>query len=362
VPYIAAAGELKTKPTQHSVQKLREIGIQPDILLCRTEHQLTKEVKKKIALFCNVAADAVFEARDVSCIYELPMRFYAEGVDDKVAELLNIWSRAPRLDKWEKLVEVIQSPQHSVTVGIVGKYVHLIESYKSLNEALVHGGVANHARVILKHIDSEQIDAQSCAEKLAGLDGILVPGGFGHRGIEGKICAIHHAREKGVPFFGICLGMQMAVVEFARYQAGLQDASSTEFNPETSHPVIHLMEEQRGIDQKGGTMRLGAYPCRLREGTQAAAIYRTQEISERHRHRFEFNNAFRETLEAKGMVLSGLSPDGNLVEMIELPASQHPYFVACQFHPEFKSRPTAPHPLFSAFIRAALAHQQHSRA
>jgi CTP synthase len=356
VPYIAAAGELKTKPTQHSVQKLREIGIQPDILLCRTEHPLGKELKKKIALFCNVAADAVFEARDVASIYELPIRFYEEGVDEKIAELLNIWSRAPRLERWERLQETIRAPERTVTVGIVGKYVDLIESYKSLNEALVHGGIANRARVVLRHIDSEPLDAASCETALAGLDAILVPGGFGNRGTEGKICAITHARERRLPFFGICLGMQLAVVEFARNVAGMRGANSTEFNAETPYPVIDLMEAQRDVAQKGGTMRLGAYPCRLRDGTRSAAVYRALEISERHRHRYEFINSFREPFEAKGLALAGLSPDGKLVEMIELP--DHPYFVGCQFHPEFKSRPTQPHPLFSAFIGAAIAQQE----
>jgi CTP synthase len=360
VPYIAAAGELKTKPTQHSVQKLREIGIQPDILLCRTEHELGKELKKKIALFCNVAPDAVFEARDVASIYELPSKFYEEGVDEKIAELLNIWSRAPRLEKWERLGETIRSPERTVTIGIVGKYVDLIESYKSLNEALVHGGVANRARVVLQHIDSEEIDPSSCEARLGALDAILVPGGFGNRGTEGKICAIQYARERGVPFFGICLGMQMAVAEFARNVAGMKGANSTEFEPSSPYPVIHLMESQRSLSAKGGTMRLGAYPCRLKEGTRAAAIYKATEISERHRHRYEFNNAFRGALEQKGLVLSGLSPDGELVEMVELPA--HPYFVACQFHPEFKSRPTQPHPLFTAFVRAAVTRQDGSRS
>jgi CTP synthase len=356
VPYIAAAGELKTKPTQHSVQKLREIGIQPDILLCRTEHELGKDLKKKIALFCNVAADAVFEARDVSSVYELPIRFYEEGVDEKIAELLNIWSRAPRLERWERLVETIHSPDRTVTIGIVGKYVDLIESYKSLNEALVHGGIANRSRVVLQYLDSEEIDRASCEARLGALDAILVPGGFGNRGTEGKICAIQYARERGVPFFGICLGMQMAVVEFARNVAGMKGASSTEFEPESPYPVIHLMEAQRELASKGGTMRLGAYPCRLVEGTRSAAIYKSTEISERHRHRYELNNAFRGALEAKGMVLSGVSPDGQLVEMVEL--QDHPYFVACQFHPEFKSRPTQPHPLFTAFVRAAVARQE----
>jgi len=356
VPYIRAAGELKTKPTQHSVMKLREIGIQPEILLCRTEHPLTAEVKRKIALFSNVARDAVFEARDVASVYELPLRFYEEGVDEKIAELLNIWSRAPRLQQWERLAEVIGSPQHHVRIGIVGKYVELVESYKSLNEALVHGGIANQTRVELLYIDSEEVAAQGTEKLLAGLDAILVPGGFGGRGVEGKIAAVRHARQQGVPFFGICLGMQMAVVEFARNVAGLEGANSTEFVPDCPHPVIDLMQEQRSVETKGGTMRLGAYPCRLVEGSRAARAYGKLEISERHRHRYEFNNRYREQLEAKGLVLSGLSPDGNLVEMVEV--RDHPYFVACQFHPEFKSRPIDPHPLFTRFVAAARDCQQ----
>jgi CTP synthase len=358
VPYMSAAGELKTKPTQHSVMKLREIGIQPEVLLCRTEHLLAKEAKKKIALFCNVAEGAVFEARDVSSVYELPIRFYEEGVDEKIAELLNIWSRAPRLEKWERLVEVIRAPEHTVTIGIVGKYVNLVESYKSLNEALIHGGVANHARVVLKHIDSEPITPHNAETHLATLDAILVPGGFGGRGTEGKIAAIQFARERRIPFFGICLGMQMAVAEFARNVTGLEGANSTEFDTATAHPVIHLMEEQKNVAGKGGTMRLGAYPCRLVEGTRAAQAYGCLEISERHRHRYEFNNAFRDRLKEKGLILSGMSPDGELVEMIEF--KEHPYFVACQFHPEFKSRPTVPHPLFTSFVEAALKNNKHA--
>ena len=356
VPYIAAAGELKTKPTQHSVMKLREIGIQPEILLCRTEHPLTAEVKRKIALFSNVQRDAVFEARDVASVYELPLRFYEEGVDEKIAELLNIWSRAPRLQQWERLAQTINNPEHHVRVGIVGKYVELVESYKSLNEALVHDDIANKTRVELRHIDSEEVEAQGAAQLLSDVDSILVPGGFGGRGVEGKILAVQFAREQRIPYFGICLGMQMAVVEFARHVAGLDGADSTEFTPDCPHPVIDLMQEQRGVETKGGTMRLGTYPCQLVEGSLAARAYARLEISERHRHRFEFNNRYREQLEARGLVLSGLSPDGSLVEMVEIP--DHPYFVGCQFHPEFKSRPTAPHPLFSRFIEAALVHQR----
>ena len=356
VPYLKAAGELKTKPTQHSVMKLREIGVQPEILLCRTEHPLGKELKRKIGLFCNVMPNAVFEALDVPTIYQLPSALYEEGVDEKVAELLNIWSRAPRLDRWEKIVTTLKSPKTITTIGVVGKYVELIESYKSLNEALTHGGLANEGKVVVRFIDSEQLEAKGAAEQLEALDGILVPGGFGERGTEGKVVAVQYAREQGIPFFGICLGMQMAVVEFARNVAGLAEANSTEFVPETPHPVIHLMEHQRGVNEKGGTMRLGAYPCSLVPGTQAHRAYGKGEISERHRHRFEVNNAYRDKLSAAGMVFAGLSPDGLLVEMIELP--DHPYFVACQFHPEFKSRPTDPHPLFARFIEAALVRQR----
>jgi CTP synthase len=352
VPYLSAAGELKTKPTQHSVMKLREIGIQPEVLLCRTERPLTAEIKRKIALFSNVQREAVFEARDVKSIYELPMRFYEEGVDEKIAELLNIWSRAPRLEQWERLVHTIKNPEGTVRVGIVGKYVELVESYKSLNEALVHGGIANRVHAELLHIDSEEVEQKGTDALLGDVDCILVPGGFGTRGTEGKIAAVKHARENGVPFFGICLGLHMAVVEFARNVVGLAGANSAELDPDTPHPVIDLMEEQRDIDGLGGTMRLGAYPCKLAEGSLAASIYRKAEISERHRHRYELNNNYREQLEAKGMVLSGVSPDGLLVEMVELP--RHPYFIACQFHPEFKSRPTEPHPMFTRFIAAAL--------
>jgi len=352
VPHIAAAGELKTKPTQHSVKTLREIGIQPDILLCRCDRPLPDGLKKKIALFCSVSRDAVFESRDVASIYELPIQFFKDGLDEKIAELLNIWSRAPTLSEWERLVEIIHSPKNEVTVGIVGKYVELTESYKSLNEALVHGGVANNCKVRLKHIDSEEVERQGVEPMLEGLDAILVPGGFGSRGIEGKILAVQYARERPLPYFGICLGMHMAVIEFARNVVGLEGANSVEIDADSPHPVIHLMEHQKTIADKGGTMRLGAYPCVLIPQTLAARIYGKLEISERHRHRFEFNNSYRQQLTDKGMVLSGVSPDDLLVEMVEL--TDHPYFVACQFHPEFKSRPTRPHPMFTHFIRAAL--------
>jgi CTP synthase len=352
VPYIGAAGELKTKPTQHSVMKLREIGIQPDILLCRSSRPIGANLKKKIALYTNVAPDAVFSGEDVSCIYEVPIRFHNEGIDDKIAELLNIWSRAPELTGWERVVDRMKNSQVEVDIALVGKYVDLTESYKSLNEALIHGGVANECRVNLRHIDSEEIEKKGAAAKLAEFDGILVAPGFGTRGTEGKIAAARHARESGVPYFGICLGLQISVIEFARHVAGLAGANSTEFEAQPAHPVIDFMPDQRQVTDKGATMRLGAYPCVLQSGTKAAAAYGATEISERHRHRYEVNNAYREALTAKGLVISGASPDNRLVEMIELP--DHPYFVACQFHPEFKSRPQEPHPLFRSFIAAAL--------
>jgi CTP synthase len=351
VPYIGAAGEMKTKPTQHSVMKLREIGIQPDILLCRSSKPIGANLKQKIALFTNVAPDAVFSAEDVGCIYEVPAKFHKQGVDEKIAELLNIWSRAPELTGWEQVVERVRSPESEVEIALVGKYVDLVESYKSLNEAIIHGGIANDCRIHLRHVDSEEIERKGpgC---LDSADGILVAPGFGTRGTEGKIEAARYAREKGVPYFGICLGMQIATIEFARNVAGLRGANSTEFEPKPVHPVIDFMPEQRNIVDKGATMRLGAYPCVLGAGSRAEAAYGAHEISERHRHRYEVNNDYRERLVAAGLVISGVSPDNRLVEMIEL--RNHPYFVGCQFHPEFKSRPQNPHPLFRSFIGAAL--------
>jgi CTP synthase len=352
LPYISSAGEIKTKPTQHSVNKLREIGIQPDVLICRSDRPLEPAVKNKIALFCNVERDAVIAARDVECIYEVPLEFHREGLDEKIVKLLNIWTRAPKLDEWEKIVRKIKNLRYEVTIGIVGKYVDLQDSYKSLHEALVHGGLANNCRVNLKYIDSEEIEKKGGQTLLGDVDGVLVPGGFGSRGVEGKIAAIRYVREKKKPFFGICLGMQMAVVEVARDLAGLTDANSSEFDPDTAHPVIDLMEEQRGIDTKGGTMRLGAYPCNLKRGSRSHKAYGTLEISERHRHRYEVNNAWREELEKAGVEFGGLSPDGRLVEIIEY--GDHPWFVGCQFHPEFKSSPSSPHPLFRGFIKALI--------
>jgi CTP synthase len=356
VPYIPTAGELKTKPTQHSVKEMREIGIQPDILLCRTQMPLTRAVKDKIALFSNVAVEAVISAPDVGCIYEVPTMFHDEGLDELIAERLNIWSRAPELATWHRVVGRFKNPSRgTIKIGIVGKYVHLKDSYKSLHEALVHGGLDNECKVELEYIDSEQVEQQGPEALLGGLDAVLVPGGFGDRGTEGKIAAIGYARKNRVPFFGICLGMQLAVVEYARDVAGLKGANSSEFDLDTPHPVIDLMPDQRGLRNKGATMRLGAYPCTLVPGTVAAEAYGTLEISERHRHRYEFANDYRENLAAAGLILSGSSPDKRLVEMIEL--REHPFFVGCQFHPEFKSRPASPHPLFARFVRAALERQ-----
>ena len=365
VPYIATAGEVKTKPTQHSVKELRSIGIQPDILLCRTDRYLTKDIKSKIALFCDVSVDAVITAKDVECIYEVPLVFHKEGLDNKIIELLNIWTRAPVLEDWEQLVQSVKAPKHSVNIAMVGKYVNLTDSYKSLNEALNHGGIANDSKVNIIFVDSETIDDKSCSQLLVDADGILVPGGFGARGVEGKICTAKYARVNKVPFFGICLGMQIAVAEFARNVADMPGAHSQEFDVDTPYPVIYLMVEwyddktgsiqRRDVSSdKGGTMRLGAYPCIIKKETLAHQAYGVAEISERHRHRYEFNNAYKEVLEEKGLVVSGISPNGELVEMIEV--KDHPWFLGCQFHPEFKSRPRDPHPLFTEFIRASLEH------
>jgi len=367
VPYIATAGEVKTKPTQHSVKELRSIGIQPDILLCRTNKYLPREIKAKIALFCNVTVDEVITAKDVECIYEVPLVFHRERLDQKIVEKLNIWTRAPHLDNWERIVKRLKDPKSSVTIAIVGKYVDLTESYKSLNEALRHGGIPNDCRVNLEFVDSEKIDENNCRKIVGDADGILVPGGFGSRGIEGKICTAKYAREEKIPYFGICLGMQIAVIEFARNLVGLKNAHSQEFDKNTPFPVIYLMTEwyddktetlqKRDIaSDKGGTMRLGAYPCEIKKDSLAHTAYGISSISERHRHRYEFNNAFKEKLEEKGLVISGTSPDGELVEMVEL--KDHPWFLGCQFHPEFKSRPMNPHPLFREFIRASLAYSK----
>lgn len=357
VPYLKAAGEVKTKPTQHSVGELRRIGIHPDILVCRSETEIDSDVKKKIALFCDVDRDCVISAPDADTIYEVPMHLSEQGLDEKISEILNIWSRAAELDNWKRIVQRIKKPQYEVVIGIVGKYTGLIESYKSLHEALVHGGIPNDAKVTLRYIESTELEDPETS--LADVHAILVPGGFGERGTEGMIRAVQYAREKRVPFFGICLGLQMAVVEFARHVVGLKGAHSVEFADDTAHPVVDLMEEQRGVVDMGATMRLGAYPCVLQDGTLAHRTYGKAMISERHRHRFEVSNDYRSQLEEHGMVLSGTSPGGALVEIVELP--DHPWFLGCQFHPEFKSKPFKPHALFSGFIKAALEHDRLAR-
>ena len=362
VPYMKAAGELKTKPTQHSVKELRSIGIQPDIIICRSEVELGDDLKRKIALFCDVDQDAVFTGVDVSNIYEVPLKFYEEGVDQKIAILLKLPARNAELGPWENLVHKLHNPAGTVKIGIIGKYVDLTEAYKSLHEALVHGGIANDVKVELEYVNSEKVTPKNVEKKLKGLDGILVPGGFGSRGVEGKILSIQYARENKIPFFGICLGMQCACIEFARNVIGLEGANSEEFDPETPHNIIYLMKEWFDFrtkktevrdeeSNKGGTMRLGSYPCKLKKDTAAYAAYQAINIDERHRHRFEFNNKFIEQFEQNGMVLSGTAPDESLVEIVELPG--HPWFLGCQFHPEFKSNPMNPHPLFREFINAA---------
>ena len=352
VPYIKAAKEVKTKPTQHSVRELREIGIQPDILLCRTERRLTKALRDKIALFCNITPQAVIEARDVDSVYEVPLLFHQEGVDGLILDQLGLAGGEPNLSGWKGMVERIKHPPRKVKIVVCGKYVNLWDAYKSITEAFVHAGVENGVGVEVKWVDSEELLEKGAGYFLRNADGVLVPGGFGERGIEGKLEAIRWVREKKIPFLGICLGMQCAVIEYARNVWGLLAANSLEFDPETPHPVIHLMPDQERIRKKGGTMRLGAYPCRLVKGTLAYKAYGSAQISERHRHRYEFNNEYRECLTESGLRISGLSPDGKLVEIVELEG--HPWFVAGQFHPELKSRPTKAHPLFREFIRAAV--------
>jgi len=352
VPYIPTAGELKSKPTQHSVKELLEIGIQPDILLCRTDRFLPRELKAKIALFCNLSEEAVITAKDVESIYEVPLVLHSEGLDEIIVKLLGLRTRKQDLREWEAIVEKIKNPSRSVTIAVVGKYLELKDAYKSLTEAIAHGGIANDCRVQVRSVDAERVEREGVEKNLEGVSGILVPGGFGARGVEGKIAAIRYARERKIPFLGICLGMQCAVIEFARHVCLLPFANSTEFAPDTPYPVIDLMAEQQSISRKGGTMRLGAYPCVLRNPSRAFEAYGQSEIWERHRHRYEVNNRFREVLVANGLYLSGFSPDGVLVEMVEL--LDHPWFVAGQFHPEFKSSPRMPHPLFREFIRACL--------
>ncbi len=363
VPFVKSAGELKTKPTQHSVKELRAIGIQPDVILCRSDRDIPRHVKEKISLFCDVPVESVITAKDVETVYEIPLVFHREGLDDRILELLNIWAKRPDLSMWEEIVRKVLTPKREVRVGIVGKYVNFSDSYKSLNEALVHGGIANNVRVRLVFVDSEEVESKGPEALLKDVDGILIPGGFGERGVEGMIMASKYARENGFPFFGICLGMQVSVIDFARHVAGLEGAHSTEFDRNTPHPVIHLVEEwfdfktntvqRRDVNSpKGGTMRLGAYPCQLKEGSLVQRIYGKKLVFERHRHRFEFNNDYKDVLSEKGLAFVGHTPDMKLVEIVELPG--HPWFVGCQFHPEFQSKPFKPHPLFRDFIRACV--------
>jgi CTP synthase len=360
VPYIAAARELKTKPTQHSVRELMELGIQPDILIVRTERPLSDDIKRKIALFCNVEFGAVIESPDAPTIYEIPLAFHAQGLDEKIVQKLNLAAQAPDLSTWRELVQRIVAPHDRVRIAVVGKYTDYVDSYKSVLEALIHGGIANDVGVDVTWVSSEAFTgSRRAADILAGFDGLLVPGGFGVRGIEGMLEAIRHARDTGLPFFGICLGMQTAIIEFARNVCGLDGSHSSEFAPECDNPVISLMESQQHVTDMGGTMRLGAYPCRLARGSRVAEVYGVPEVSERHRHRYEVSNSYRDLFVQHGLRLSGLSPDGQLVEIVELPG--HAWFIGCQFHPELQSRPTRPHPLFAGFVAAA-AKAKHVRA
>lgn len=360
VPYLKAAAELKTKPTQHSVMALRQIGIQPDILICRTEHPISVEEKEKIALFCNIEPKAVIEERDKEfSIYEVPLSLVNNGLDELIVKRLSLKTERLVIDDWIDLVNRIRHPKHEVTIAVVGKYMRHRDAYKSVYEALDHAGIAHRTRVVVRRVEAEEVAQRGAEAMLAGVDGILVPGGFGMRGIEGKIEAIRHARTKSIPFFGICLGMQCASIEFARSVLGFGDANSTEFDHQSNHPVIALMDEQRAVSTLGGTMRLGAWPCKLLQGSKAHEAYDVDQVSERHRHRYEFNNAYREAYQQAGMVFSGLSPDGHLVEIIEL--ADHPWFLAVQYHPEFKSKPTKAQPLFANFVRAALRHRESLR-
>ena len=359
LPSLRAAGELKTKPTQQSVAKLREIGIQPDILVCRTEQPITEEIREKISLFCSVKKEAVIEEQDVNhSIYELPHMLKKEGLDELVISILGLDAPAPKQDDWEEVVHRLLNPKHKIKIGMVGKYLDLQDSYLSVNESIVHGGIRNDCEVEVSYIDAEDIETKGAEELLSNLDGILVPGGFGDRGTEGKIIASRFARENNIPYFGLCLGMQIAVIDFARNQLGLTDANSTEFNPNTPHPVIDIMGEQKEIKDKGATMRLGAWPCVLEKGSLAYNAYEKESISERHRHRYEFNNQYREQLEEAGLIISGTNPDRGLVEIIEV--KNHPWFVAVQFHPEFQSKPNQAHPLFASFVEAALVQKLES--
>ncbi|MFH1440962.1 MAG: CTP synthase [Candidatus Omnitrophota bacterium] len=353
VPYIKCADEIKTKPTQHSVGTLREIGIQPDVLICRTEKVLSDEVKEKISLFCNVQKDSVIEARDVESIYQIPLVFKEQKLDEIILSHFQLSCKSSVLKNWKKnVVDKVLYPEFKVTVALVGKYISLQDAYKSIYESLIHAGICNNTKVEIKKIDSEELERKDINKILEGICGILVPGGFGYRGIEGKIKAIKYARENKIPFLGLCLGMQCAVIEFSRNACGLKEANSTEFKPKTKYPVISLLEEQRHLKDLGGTMRLGAYPCRIKKGSVAFKVYGESSIQERHRHRYEFNNKYRKMLEKKGMIFSGIYPKKNLVEIVEI--KNHPYFIAVQYHPEFKSKPDKAHPLFREFIKSAL--------
>ena len=360
VPFIGTSGELKTKPTQHSVKDLREIGIQPDLILCRTDRLLPDDIKSKIALFCNVSAEDVISVTDVKNIYEVPISLNREGVIQRIAARMDVMLPVVDLGRWEDLIRRMAARQETVSVAMVGKYVDLIDSYKSLNEALIHGGVANDVRVDLHWIESETITPEDAAEKLGSYDAILVPGGFGTRGIEGKINAVTYARKSGVPFFGICLGMQCAAIEFARHVCGLAEANSTEFDAATPNKIFYKLRDLLGVEDMGGNMRLGAYDCRIQPDTLAHRIYGAELISERHRHRYEFNRSYEEILARHGMIVSGISPDEKFVEIVEVP--DHPWFFGCQFHPEFKSKPLVPHPIFREFIRAAVGHKNSRKA
>ena len=353
VPYLAAAGELKTKPTQHSVKTLLESGVQPDIIVCRTQRPLNENLKKKIALFCNVAPSSVIEGIDAESIYDVPVLMHNEGLDIEILKKVKLpYKKEPDLKDWEKFLSKLKNPTHEVTIGLVGKYVELKDAYKSITESFIHAGAANECRVIVKTVHSETINEKNVGEKLSGMDGILVAPGFGPRGIEGKIVTIRYAREKKVPFFGICLGMQCAVVEFGRNVIGFKNANSTEFDTETAFPVIDMMEEQKKISGLGGTMRLGSFPCKLRKGSKVHSIYQSENITERHRHRYEFNNEYLDQFQKAGMIPVGINEKDNLVEIIEL--KKHPWFIGVQFHPEFKSTVANPHPLFVAFVKAAI--------
>ena len=356
VPYINAARELKTKPTQHSVKELRQIGIQPNILVCRADRPVPLDLREKIGLFCNVKPERVIDACDVDTIYKVPLYLHAQGLDQIIVDALNIWTRSPELTDWHRIEEALDNPRAKCRIGIVGKYVDVIDSYKSISEALTHAGIEHHTRVEVVYFDAANLNNENVAEQLKGLDGVIVPGGFGNRGIEGKIAAISHLRRNKIPFLGICLGMQLAAIEFARNVLKLERADSQEFSPETPELIIHLMEDQKSVTTKGGTMRLGAYPCSLQATSKAHHAYAQDVISERHRHRYEFNNDYRDPFSREGMIFSGLSPDGRLVEVIELEG--HPWFVACQFHPELKSKPMNPHPLFKDFVRASLHYHE----